>query len=655
MVAIRNWLKIFGAFVTISLFAQPHKNSILLTVNNQPITTEEFTNLYLKNTGATGTKISKETLDEYLNLFINFKLKVQAACDAGIDTLPSFISEYNGYIDQLAQSYLIDKEAFNRLTGEAYQRMQEEVSASHILINIPDNTLPSDTIKYYQKALEARKRITKGEPFGKVALEMSNDPSVNRNNGYLGWFSAFQMVYPFESTAYSTPIDSVSMPVRTRFGYHIIKVHDRRPTKGQIKIAHIMIKTQPNASPQQIEDARQKIVAIHNRLVKGEDFAAVAKAESQDNSSAPNGGELPWIRSGQIIPEFEQVAFSLDKIGEISQPFQTAFGWHVVKLIDRKLPGNFEEMLPDIKNLISRDSRSMLMRESFINKLKISYRYKENPIDFDKTVINLLDSSLYKNKWTTPELKTNPSLITLNGIDFKLSDFLEYIAKNQQLIRQQPIPIFAHNIFKEWITQTILETEKSLLPEKYLEFKQLAKEYLEGMLLFEISNQMIWNKVQDSVALAQYFEQNRNNYVWNQRVHYTLYQTSDASVAKKVHKKLLSKNYLTPFDLAIQINKKGDILSYSQNITSPNDSIVANYDKWDRNVKFEHPTDGTYKIIQINKVAANQPKNLEECRAEVVTDYQNLIEKMWIDELKSKYPVSVNSEVYEQLVKNLSQ
>ncbi|HOU75465.1 MAG TPA: peptidylprolyl isomerase, partial [Tenuifilum sp.] len=241
-------------------YAQKQGSETLLTINNTPISADEFISLYIKNTKATGAKIDKSTLDDYLNLFINFKLKVQAARDAGIDTLSSFRNEYNGYIDQLAQSYFIDQETLDALTREAYQRMKEEVSASHILISIPETVTGADTLKYYQKALEARSKVINGEPFGKVALTTSNDPSVSRNNGYLGWFSAFQMVYPFETAAYSTPVDSVSMPVRTRFGYHIIKVHGRRPAKGQIKVAHIMVRVNPNASPQEMENARQKIV-----------------------------------------------------------------------------------------------------------------------------------------------------------------------------------------------------------------------------------------------------------------------------------------------------------------------------------------------------------------------------------------------------------
>jgi peptidyl-prolyl cis-trans isomerase SurA len=206
--ALRVAILAAGLIANLGIFAQQQAPNVLLTVNNTPVTADEFTSLYLKNAKATGEKVEKSSLDEYLNLFINFKLKVQAALDAGIDTMVSFQNEYNGYVDQLAQSYLIDQETLENLTREAYQRMQEEVSASHILISMPEAVTDSDTLKFYQKALEARSRILNGEPFGKVALSLSNDPSVSRNNGYLGWFSALQMVYPFETAAYTTPVDS---------------------------------------------------------------------------------------------------------------------------------------------------------------------------------------------------------------------------------------------------------------------------------------------------------------------------------------------------------------------------------------------------------------------------------------------------------------
>jgi len=634
-------------------YAQKQGSETLLTINNTPISADEFISLYIKNTKATGAKIDKSTLDDYLNLFINFKLKVQAARDAGIDTLSSFRNEYNGYIDQLAQSYFIDQETLDALTREAYQRMKEEVSASHILISIPETVTGADTLKYYQKALEARSKVINGEPFGKVALTTSNDPSVSRNNGYLGWFSAFQMVYPFETAAYSTPVDSVSMPVRTRFGYHIIKVHGRRPAKGQIKIAHIMVRVNPNASPQEMENARQKIVDIHNRLLNGESFAELAKKESQDNGTAPNGGELPWIRSGQIIPEFEEVAFALKDTGDISKPFQTSFGWHVVKLLDRKLPGEFEEMLPEIKNLLARDSRTMIIRTTFINKLKKEYGVKEFPAESAKHLTSLIDSTIFKGEWKVPSIKANPTVLVAKELNYPLSDLLQFISLNQQKSRNHSIQSFISFIYTDWVNQTIINLEKSLLPQKYPEFKQLANEYLEGMLLFEISNREVWTKASDSVAISTFYENHRDKYTWGEKIYFTVYQTPDSKIAQAFENALKKNPAINPDVLIKKWNKKTQRVTYNQQVGFPDNPIISGYTQWNSGINISVQND-KHVVVHINKTTTGEPKELNDCRAEVMADYQQYLEESWIQTLKEKYKVNINNDTYNKLLENLN-
>lgn len=642
-----------GVIVGQVAYAQWQGSETLLTINNTPVSADEFVSLYIKNTKATGVKIDKSTLDDYLNLFINFKLKVQAARDAGIDTLLSFRNEYNGYIDQLAQSYLIDQETLDALTREAYHRMKEEVSASHILISMPETTVGPDTLKYYQKTLEARNKVLSGEPFGKVALTTSNDPSVSRNNGYLGWFSAFQMVYPFETAAYSTPVDSVSMPVRTRFGYHIIKVHGRRPTKGQIKVAHIMMRVNPNASPQEMENARLKIVDIHNRLLNGENFSEVAKKESQDNSTAPNGGELPWIRSGQIIPEFEEVAFALNGIGDISKPFQTSFGWHVVKLLDRKLPGEFEEMLPEIKNLIGRDSRILNVRSAFLDKLKKGYGVNEYPAEAMKILTSLIDSSIFKGEWEVPSLKSDPTMLIIKGINYPLSDLLHYIMQNQEKSLNHNLHSFINSIYNDWVNQTLIGYEKSLLPQKYPEFKQLANEYLEGMLLFEISNREVWTKASDSLAVNSFYENHRDKYSWGEKIYFTVYQTSDSRIAQAIEKALKKNPAINPDVLINKWNKKAQHVTYNQQVGFPDNPIISGYTQWKSGINVSVQND-KYVVIHIDKTTTGEPKELNDCKAEVIADFQHHLEESWIQTLKEKYKVIINNDTYSKLLVNIN-
>ena len=633
--------------------SQPLSQKVLLTIADNPVTVEEFKSIYLKNNNQ-GTTIDKNVLDDYLKLFINFKLKVQEAKNAKIDTSAAFITEYQGYIKQLAQPYLTDAASDEQLLNEAYERMQYEVSASHILINVPGNASPKDTLLLYKKALEARSRIIKGEQFGAVAISTSNDPSVARNSGYLGYFTAFQMVYPFETAAYNTPIDSISKPVRTRFGYHIIKVHGKRPAQGQVKVAHIMIRVQPNANPQDAENARKKIVEISDKLKAGADFATIAKEESQDPNTAKNGGELPWLSSGQIIPEFERVAFGLTADGQISEPFQSTFGWHIVKRIGRKMVGTKEEMLPEIKSNVARDSRNQKSRESFIKKIKKEYNFKEDTAKL-KFVAEMLDSSLYRGEWKAKTVKDNAVIFEFTGGSYRISDFASFIETNQRFIGQNTLKGFIKVAYGEWINRTIIEFEENRLPEKHPEFKQLSKEYLEGMLLFEITNQMVWQKSSDSIGIANYYDTHKSQYTWGERVHYAVYTIKDAKVKEKFVNSFAKRksNKITPKDYIANFNKKGEAISVEEKSANTDFPDVLNYKTWKNGINVTTDKDGSILVTEILVTTTGDQKILDDCRGQVIADYQEALESEWIDTLKAKFPVKVNDEVFTELVESV--
>jgi len=649
---IRNTLAGFMVITCgIAAVAQPTEQKILLTINNEPVTAGEFQGLYLKSTSIENAKPTREVLEDYLNLFINYKLKVKAAKDNGIDTTAAFKNEYQGYVEQLAQSYLIDNQVLNNLIEEAYNRMQYEVSASHILISIPENASPSDTLKCYQKAMEARSRILKGETFGSVAVAMSNDPSVSRNSGFLGYFTAFQMVYPFESAAYSTPVDSISMPVRTRFGYHIIKVHDKRPARGQVKVAHIMIRVPPNPSPQAAEDARLKILGIYQRLTAGADFAQLAKDESQDPSTSKSGGELPWIRPGQVIPEFEAVAFSLQHDGEISQPFQSSAGWHIVKRLAKKELGNREELIPEIRAMLMRDSRGMLPRTAFIENLKKEYSFKQDTSKL-KLLIPLLDSSLYKGTWKSPNLKSNSTLISFNGNELKLSDFCNFIEQNQGLIGKHSIPAFLMNAYTEWVNLTLTSYEKSKLPDKYPEFAQLTREYYEGMLLFEISNREVWQKSSDSLGIANFYNEHQDSYKWGKRIHFSVYTLTDPKIKKAfvsgIEKR--SKKGLTPLDYANRFNSPAkQVATVVEKSGDPTLPEVADYNSWPKKFSVRDTQNGGVVVVEVLDTTIGDVKPLTDCKGEVISDYQNSLEREWLEKLKKHYTVIVNRSVFDEI------
>jgi peptidyl-prolyl cis-trans isomerase SurA len=643
---------IVAAIVLVSKFAisQPLSQKVLLTIADTPVTVDEFKSIYLKNLPA-NTAIDQTTLEDYLKLFINFKLKVQEAKTSKIDTSLTFRTEYEGYIKQLAQPYLTDASSDEQLLDEAYERMQYEISASHILIKVPENALPADTLKLYKKALEVRSRILKGELFGTVALSTSEDNSVARNSGYLAYFSVFQMVYPFETAAYNTPIDSISMPVRSRFGYHIIKVHDRRPAQGQVKVAHIMIRVQPNAAPQDVENARKKIVEISNKLKSGADFATIAKEESQDPSSAKDGGELPWISSGQIIPEFERVAFGLSTDGQISEPFQSTYGWHIIKRLGRKLVGTKQEMLPEIKSKIVRDSRSQKSRDSFIKKIKQEYNFKEDTSNLN-LVENTLDSSIYRGSWSAKPIKKDAVLFSFKGNTFRVTDFINFVEKNQRFIGQNSLKSFVRTAYNGWVNKTILEFEETQLSDKYPEFKQLSKEYFEGMLLFEITNKTVWQKGSDSVGVENFYETHKNSYTWAERVHYAIYSIKDPKIADKFRKGLAKRKSkdIDPTNYIQNFNKKNQIVSVEEKSANTDFIEIANYKAWENGIKQSTENDGTIIITEILKITNGDQKSLDDCRGQVIADYQDELESDWIETLKAKYSVTVNTDTFNELL-----
>jgi len=402
MKLIHRFITFLALFGTLVSNAQPKVDQTLLTIGGEKIPSSEFVRIYLKNNQVVNAT-DRKSVEEYLDLFVNFKLKVIEATNLKFDTLSSFKSELANYRQQLARPYMTDKETEQRIVNEAYERMKYEVNASHILINVSEQALPSDTLRLYEKAIAIRNRIINGEAFEVVARATSDDPSVKNTNGVLGYFTVFQMVYPFESAVYRLKVGEISMPVRTRFGYHIIKLNDKRPARGQVKVAHIMVAVSKDATPEQQAKAKEKILSIYKQVLNNEDFGRLASQFSEDPGSSKNNGELPWLGSGSIIQVFEKVAFAFDHDGQVSEPFQSPFGWHIVKRLARKEVGSFDDMMPDLKKKISSDMRNTISVERMIAKIKTENSFTEDTLNL-KSVVSLIDSAIYKRQWTLPVL-----------------------------------------------------------------------------------------------------------------------------------------------------------------------------------------------------------------------------------------------------------
>ncbi len=329
---------LFSFLISNLLFGQ--SEPVVMEVDGQAVTKAEFLQIYLKNNN--DPKYDKASLDDYMELFTKFKLKVAEAEAQGYDTVPKLKRELEGYRKQLALPYLIDSAENKELVKQAYNRLKKEIRASHILIKVGTNAPSADTLKAYNRLLELKERIEKGEDFALVAKSKnsSQDPSVMSNGGDLGYFTAFQMVYPFEEAAYRTEIGKVSMPFRTKFGYHILKVTDSRPARGTIRVAHLMVTAPKETSDSEISKAEKKINEIYDKLkdsVTDESWERMVKKYSDDRSSTAKAGELPVFGSGsaqRMVPTFEDGAFSIKNDGDISLPIRTDYGYHIIRRLE---------------------------------------------------------------------------------------------------------------------------------------------------------------------------------------------------------------------------------------------------------------------------------------------------------------------------------
>ena len=490
-----NILSIFTLLVAMNVFSQNEKT--LVTINKEKTTITDFKRIYEKNLDAIDSEEAKDVTNN-LTLYINYKLKVEEAYLLKFDTLSSYKKEMASYKDQLAAPYLQDTTFITELVKEVYLRTKNEVKAKHILIRILNDATPKDTLISFNKITTIRNRIINGENFEKVAVETSEDTSaqgnakkgVDGNKGNLGYFSAFNMVASFEDAAYKTKVGAVSMPFRSKFGYHILKVDNFRAAKGEIEAAHILISNSTKSS-------KAKINEVYKRLQNKETFAKLATEYSDDRGSKAKGGKLDKFGTGRMVKPFEIAAFSLENEGDFSKPFKTRFGWHIVKLLKKHPTRSFEEMKQELTTKIKRSSRMQMSEIAVINKLKKQYSITEN--EESKDILNRKDIR------TISKDSLQNNIISINDSNITQGDFVEFI-KNRN---SKPIYV----LFEMFKNQEILAYYKKNLVDTEPEYANVLKEYEDGLLLFELMQQKIWNKSsKDTLGLKAYFSNNKEEY-----------------------------------------------------------------------------------------------------------------------------------------------
>jgi peptidyl-prolyl cis-trans isomerase SurA len=686
---------------SLNIIAQSNE-PVIMTINGKPVYKSEFENVYKKNNGKEINKEQK-SISEYVDLFSTFKMKVFEAEANGLDTNSAFKTELAGYRKQLASPYLTDKNVNDALLVEAYERMKTEVKAQHILIRIEEGALPKDTIEAYTRLMIIRDAILKKtisaariaeyenilkkssaginkssnkkdsanyqsklnavtnlsaytntveDLFIAVAKKTSEDPSAVENGGDLGYFSSLQMVYPFENTAFKLNVGEMSMPIRTRFGYHILKVNDKRASQGEILTAHIMVSFAKDMGEKDKANLKTKIDEIYAKLKSGSKFEEIARQFSDDKQSAEKGGQLQWFGSSRMPIEFEKASFALQNNGDYSEPFTTKYGWHIVKRLDKKGLASFDDMKADLKQRIGKDSRTQAGKTSLIAKIKKENNFKENVMS--KTpFLKVLDSTVYQGKWEAKKADKlgNKELFTIGTTKKTQNDFAKYIESHQTARAIMDNNMFLQQSYKEFVDETVINFEDAQLEAKYPEYKNLLKEYRDGILLFDLTDREVWSKaIKDTAGLRVYYSKNKTNYLWEERAETTTYKCLNDKIAKQV-RGLLNKNK-TEKEIIDIVNKSSQLNLTSESVTylkGENKDVDANWKKGIVSNNIIDSKENKVVVLVINAILDKTPKTIAEAKGTITADYQTYLEKEWLSYLKNKYTVKVNEDVLKSI------
>ena len=644
-------------FSAISAFSQyENDNRTLFTVDGDPVPVSEFAYIYTKTNGKEAD-FSKKSIEEYLDLYINFKLKVRKAHDMQLDTIPALKAELEGYRRQLADSYLIDKSVTEKLIKEAYEHIKQDVDISHLLISVKRNPTPQDTLAAYQKALDAKKRIEGGYSFKKLAEGISADPGAKTNGGHIGFVTALfpKGLYNLEKAAYSVPTGQMVGPIRTDAGYHLLIVHGRRPARGEMEAAHILIrnvKGQPDA-------AEKKINEIYKQLQEGASFEELAKKYSEDKRTAGNKGYIGFFGINRYEPSFEDAAFAIPKDGEWSKPIKTSVGWHIIKRISKKeiQPYNIEKSRLSAK--IKKDPRFAMAKSAMLERIKKENHFEEYP-----QVLNDFKASLDKTfltyKWKASEDAADAKKVLFrigNKVQYSLADFEKFLQRaSRKRMRMAVIDMAVDKLYKEYVETELLKYEEKHLAEKYPDFRALMREYEEGILLFEATKQIVWDYAsKDTVGLKKFFDTKlKGKYQWDERAVTEVYTIP----AKYKNEATAIWDYARTHDaeeVKANFNKNNEVKVMVKNETFER---FRNRDlksiKWEKGLVTDviPATDyKTVKFYKIKDIIPAGPKKLEEARGYVVADYQEELEKKWVAELKKEYKVKVKKSVVKSLIK----
>ena len=638
-------------FSAVGIIAQTG-DPVIMKINGKDFKKSEFEYFYNKYNNE--DVIDKRSLDDYIVLFKNLKLKVAEAEAQGMDTTTSFVTELAGYRSSEAKSYLDSLDIDEALVQKEYDRMKDLIEVSHILIvfsNVKNNnlkTLPADTLEAYKKAVQIRTRLLKGESFEKLAKELSDDPNTKNaaRPGYIGWVAGLSLTPALEEVVFNTPVGKTGQLVRSNFGYHIIKVNAKKENPGQINAAHILL-TNPSETDSVKIEPDKKISEIYDELMKGADFASLAKEYSKDPGSASKGGDLGWFGFGMMVKEFQDAAFGLKEIGEISKPFKTQYGYHIVKLLGKKPLEPFDEKRKEIESKYNSGGYFISLHQTGIDDMKKELGFQKDDASyqllFSKANTVYPTDSLFYASFETQDVP----LFTIGDTKYTISQFINYLKKNTRSVFSMSTDLLNDRL--QWFEYNSLnEAKDQSLESKYPEFKNLIQEYRDGILMFDVSNKEVWEKAsKDTLGIAAYFEKNKQKYAWEEPAYkgYVVL-VKDATTKKKMQKEIAGK---TPDDAVQYLNdnyKVGDVsyVKTEKGLFKKGDNAFVDEVVFKTGVA-EKPA-GFQDFFLTGKLL-NAPESYTDIRGlgSIITDYQDYLEGEWIKNLNEKYKVIVYPEV----------
>lgn len=620
------------------------EDETLFKIDNRDYKVSTFLKSFHKNSDIVSS--STESIEEHLERFINFRLKLKSAYNLQLDTLPAFRKEFRSHYEQIADNYISNGEVTEAMVKEAYDRTKTEVRVSHILLKLPEHE--KDTAEVYQQAVLIKKRIDNGEPFEQLAKQYSEDTSRN-NGGDLNWFNTFTMVYEFEDASYKLELEEVSEPVRTEYGYHIIKKTGERPTKGKMKTAHILLRENDS-----LKDAEERLNKIYKRLEDGEDFHELAKQYSQDENSASKGGYINSFSLGGLNSKiYENETYELENEGDFSKPFKTRFGWHIVKLIEIEPLEPFEEVKDEYKKRLKSSSRSKILVSKIKENLENLYTVKVNEEAKD-FFLNLMGESFKKGKWKyePTEGSDQKFIIQVEDRSVDYNTFGKYLQKKQlSFSNLPPNAVVLNNAIDELVYRELLKHHKTKLPEIDEEFNAEVEEYKNGILIFDYMKKKVWDPVsEDTIAQKKYYEAHKNDFREPQQVKGQLYTSKSKSALKSLRKDL--KSLATTDTTALEIPENVIAEEVSLDKSSPK---LPDGFKFEKGISKLQKHSNQFSIMNVNEIKEARVKKFEEVKGKIIGLLQEDYNKKLIEELRDNYNVVVNNEVLNKVKERLEE